>query len=408
MFFPIFWELALKMNRVFNARLVKLLSQRSVNYLSKSNLSYVKKSNISENAVKSISLGAPRNYCSTNLGFDGNEWMDEALFKKITQNDPELETRVKLLLCEMESLKSDGELLPKKMTERHWNELLLLHSHFKKKRYFVYLAKNEFSRENIGAKKERKAESYQAKIKDINLPGHIKYGLGKNAYLMSCSKRQLATLLNLRVLGAELFKHEIIFDMGYEKYMTHRQLKECAKQVLFTFAENRLHVNPFHFHLCNYPQETTLDKNMQRLFSDELDKFPLSYHHESYLDVFEKDRLVYLTPDSPYEMSYNPDDVYIIGAFVDTGPSLPLSFAKAKTEKIRTAKFPLDKYLKWKQGTKSLPMNIVTSIVADFIYYRNWNLAFKNIPRRLIDRFDEEDIEILESDSRGHNFNKST
>jgi ribonuclease P protein 1 len=37
----------------------------------------------------------------------------------------------------------------------------------------------------------------------------------------------------------------------------------------------------------------------------------------------------------------------------------PLSLAKAKREKIRMAKLPLDIYLDWKQGTKNLTINQV-------------------------------------------------
>lgn len=37
----------------------------------------------------------------------------------------------------------------------------------------------------------------------------------------------------------------------------------------------------------------------------------------------------------------------------------PLSLAKAKRDKIRMAKLPLDSYLDWKQGTKNLTINQV-------------------------------------------------
>jgi len=41
----------------------------------------------------------------------------------------------------------------------------------------------------------------------------------------------------------------------------------------------------------------------------------------------------------------------------------PLSLAKAKRDKIRMAKLPLDTYLDWKQGTKNLTINQVCSIL---------------------------------------------
>lgn len=46
--------------------------------------------------------------------------------------------------------------------------------------------------------------------------------------------------------------------------------------------------------------------------------FPLNIHQESYLDLFPKDQLVYLTPHCRNEMEeYDHDAIYIIGAIVD-------------------------------------------------------------------------------------------
>jgi ribonuclease P protein 1 len=47
------------------------------------------------------------------------------------------------------------------------------------------------------------------------------------------------------------------------------------------------------------------------------------------------------------------------GAFVDKSQCEPLSLAKAKKEGLRMAKFPLDKYLQWQRGIKSLTLNQV-------------------------------------------------
>lgn len=46
----------------------------------------------------------------------------------------------------------------------------------------------------------------------------------------------------------------------------------------------------------------------------------------------------------------------------------PLSLAKAKREKIRMAKLPIDLYLDWKQGTKNLTINQVGQFSKLFLY----------------------------------------
>lgn len=54
-----------------------------------------------------------------------------------------------------------------------------------------------------------------------------------------------------------------------------------------------------------------------------------------------------------------------LGALVDKSKCEPLSLAKAKRDKLRMAKFPIDKYLHWGQGHKSLALNQVST---KFIY----------------------------------------
>lgn len=56
--------------------------------------------------------------------------------------------------------------------------------------------------------------------------------------------------------------------------------------------------------------------------------------------------MVYLTPDAEETLTYDPDDIYIIGSIVDKRTQPPLSLAKAKREGLRMAKFPLDRYVK--------------------------------------------------------------
>lgn len=380
------------MNRIFNLRFVSLLTRNAVNLqVCNRNLSYAQKF---KNNVLS------RNYCSSDSSSEECEWMNDELLEKMTKDDPELERKIKFLLAEMDDWKHDGVLVPRRMLEKHWKEYIELGGFMRKRSYLQYIAKNEFKAANMKAKMERKVKEYHAQLGEINLPDHIEYGLGKNAFFLRIKEKQLATQLNCKVLAADLFDNRIIFDLGYERYMTRRQVKECAKQLLTAFVQSRLHCIPFYFHLCNYAKDTLLDEKIETIFSGELKNFPISVHSESYLDLFDKNRLVYLSPDSPYELEYNANDIYIIGAYIDTGAKLPLSFAKAKAEKIRTAKFPLDRYLKWKQGQKSLPLMTCVNILADYIYYRNWPIALKNIPRRLIDVYDEEDVEILSSSER--------
>jgi ribonuclease P protein 1 len=62
-----------------------------------------------------------------------------------------------------------------------------------------------------------------------------------------------------------------------------------------------------------------------------------------------------------------------------------LSLAKAKREKIRMAKLPLDRYLHWGSGSgKSLTINQVISILLDVKTTGDWKYALRHVPRRKV------------------------
>lgn len=61
--------------------------------------------------------------------------------------------------------------------------------------------------------------------------------------------------------------------------------------------------------------ETMLHKYIPTMYEKE---FPMNIHENSYLDLFPKQKLVYLTPHCREEMdTFDHDAVYIVGAIVD-------------------------------------------------------------------------------------------
>lgn len=173
-------------------------------------------------------------------------------------------------------------------------------------------------------------------------------------------------------------------------------LKQAAKQILSCFYATRKHRRSFALHFCNLDFDSRLMYYFKKMHPGIETTATLGLHAESYLDVFERyftmtyckpvyfseiifflyilffllfrEKLVYLSPHSDNTLAYNPNDTYIIGGYVDTNhPVRPLSIRKAMSEKIRHAKLPLDKFLKWDKGTKSLCVNHVS--LFKFIFF---------------------------------------
>ncbi|XGW25570.1 hypothetical protein V3C99_006738 [Haemonchus contortus] len=120
---------------------------------------------------------------------------------------------------------------------------------------------------------------------------------------------------------------------------------------------------------------------------------------QSFTDLFERDRIVYLSPDADEEIEdVEQSDVYVLGGIVDRVPEKGIprqaSLETAVSEGVRCKKLPLDKYVKWKSGTKFLTLTAVSTILRD-VYSSggDWEFALrKNIPVRNVRSAEEKSI----------------
>lgn len=79
-----------------------------------------------------------------------------------------------------------------------------------------------------------------------------------------------------------------------------------------------LFIDPYDLHFCNFDEGVLKDYLKRQIPTLEDPTFPINLHEESYLDLFPKDKLVYLTPHSNDTIEkYDHDAIYIIGAIVD-------------------------------------------------------------------------------------------
>lgn len=116
-----------------------------------------------------------------------------------------------------------------------------------------------------------------------------------------------------------MYGQSIVIDCSYESHMVYKETVNAAKQMTFVFGDNRVHKNPFNLHLCNVNMTGAFMKQMLKNIPS-LDEpwFPMNIHTKSYLDVFPKEKLVYLTPHCREELTkFDHDAVYIVGCMVD-------------------------------------------------------------------------------------------
>merc|ERR1711972_450383 len=138
----------------------------------------------------------------------------------------------------------------------------------------------------------------------------------------------------------------LVLDFSYEDFMMRRFRKACGQQLHYLYHLNRANRDPFNLILCNVgPGNEAIEAAYKRSVNNaSLDLFPWTVISESYLNIFPKERLVYLTPHTEDLLDeYSDDDVYIIGMFVDCGgdsTGRPLSLQKAEQDGLRVASLP--------------------------------------------------------------------
>lgn len=307
---------------------------------------------------------------------------------------PAMEKKRQMVLMEIEVFRQSGELdlSADELTARDWKEILDLGSPQQRKKYYIYTMKRKLARAADKRRKERKnAERIERERENAQeTAGHIQYGLGRNTMYYRIRESSMTEMYNSRLAHAVIYGQKLVFDLGFNQHMRSKDIRSCVKQLQYGYGYNVRDEDPFHLHLCNARHEEALLPQLQLAIPPLAQpKGLVTVTDKSYLDLFPKDKLVYLTPDCREDLEeYDHDAIYIIGCFVDMANSLPVSLAKAKQEGLKMARLPLERYLRWTSGgNKSLTIDQMMNVMLTVKNTGNWATALKHVPiRKLVDR----------------------
>ncbi|XP_014214064.1 mitochondrial ribonuclease P protein 1 homolog [Copidosoma floridanum] len=304
------------------------------------------------------------------------------------QQNPELEKFREIVKLEIELLRQNGEKVPSELTPVHWLDILVTKSRIKRERYYEFLFKLEKKEENRKKKQEESNVLFEISKQSRDKVGVrtdvMVYGIGRNSLFRRISEATMNQLWKWNGLKSTIWGTKIVFDLSYEQYMRPQEIRSCARQIMESYAANKVHDFPFDVYLCNAdvkgPLMTNVIKFIPSLFDDD---FPWTVTPKSFTQIFDKDSMVYLTEHSNVTLQkYDTKTTYIIGAFVDKSYKQPVSLAKAKELGIRTAKLPLDRHLHFGDGShKILTVNQIMSIMLDAQAY-GWEKALEHVPKR--------------------------
>ncbi|CAO1432244.1 unnamed protein product [Diamesa hyperborea] len=305
--------------------------------------------------------------------------------------DVDKDKKIKILTLEIDVLRQEGRKAPDvtSLKPQHWEQILALETRSARRKFYQFLWQNEKKNESLQIRKDRKKieiEERKAQEQVDNVENkHISYGLTQNSYFMRIYDSTINHWNNNKLISSMMFEQKLVLDCSYDQHMNPREAQNASKQLMYCFAENRMNDEPFDLHYCNVDLQSPASKHLANYIPKMLDDdFPMNIHQESFLDVFDKNRLVYLTPHCQNDLvEYCHDDIYIVGAMVDKVKNDPLSLAKAKKMGLRMARLPLDRYLQWGAGSgKSLTLNQMVNILLEMKKYGDWERALKFVPRR--------------------------
>lgn len=173
--------------------------------------------------------------------------------------------------------------------------------------------------------------------------------------------------------------------MDYDNYMNEKLKRYTADHIKMAIADNRKNLSPFVIDLCNVDAGAKTMKQLEILIPTIKDStFPINIHEKCCTEAFPRERLIYLSPYSPYQLDeFNSTDIFVLPAVIDDGQHGQITLAKAKRMGLRTAYLPLSRYLSLGSRQKALPLNILTNILLDFKNKRDWRQALnKHVPAR--------------------------
>lgn len=109
-------------------------------------------------------------------------------------------------------------------------------------------------------------------------------------------------------------KIRLVLDFSFDDLMSPKDIAKCVSQVLRCYSLNRRSQDPMQFYVVNFNGKSKEEMTKHNGYQ----KWDVHFHSESYLDLFPKESLVYLTSDSDNVIhSLEDDKVYIVGALVD-------------------------------------------------------------------------------------------
>ncbi|NXO21304.1 TM10C methyltransferase, partial [Cisticola juncidis] len=271
-----------------------------------------------------------------------------------------------------------GKAVPEHISEEQLKTFMECPSKSAKKKYIKYLHLKELHKKNDKRKMAEKRERRLEARDETSNTEETK----KSPFICLWSST-MDKAYNWRAAQSMIFGQPLVFDMSYEKEMSLREVTNTVKQIVMSESCNRRSVDPFHIHFCNFKDDSLYHREFVKQYKEAWSKLLITVTDQCYTEIFPKDKLIYLTADSPKVMkTFDHDKIYIVGSVVDRSIKRGISLARAKRLGLETAALPLEKYLLWNTGAKNLTLDQMMHILLTLKDTADWKKALEFVPKR--------------------------
>ncbi|XP_023798410.1 tRNA methyltransferase 10 homolog C [Cyanistes caeruleus] len=321
--------------------------------------------------------------CEPSEKLDLDEWkkvMKSGLQEEVSEmvSEPKELSSLAAARETLEMWRLAGRAVPENISEEQLKTFMECPSKSAKKKYVKYLHLKELHKKNDKRKMDEKRERRLEAQDQASKTDETK----KSSFICMWSST-MDKAYNWRAAQSMIFGQPLVFDMSYEKEMSVREVTNTVRQIVMSESCNRKSVDPFHIHFCNFKDDSLYHREFIKNYREAWDKLLITVTDRCYTEIFPKDKLIYLTADSPKVMkTFDHDKIYIVGSMVDRSIKTGVSLARAKRLGLETAALPLEKYLLWNTGAKNLTLDQMMHILLTLKDTADWKKALEFVPKR--------------------------
>ncbi|KAM9836369.1 tRNA methyltransferase 10 homolog B isoform 2-T2 [Aulostomus maculatus] len=185
-----------------------------------------------------------------------------------------------------------------------------------------------------------------------------------------------------RLAEAQSSGLRLCVDLSLTHLMSDKEVSRLAGQLRRLYGSNRRTRQPFHLILADLREDSRLYRECVRMNAGFLN-YTMDVTEDGCLDLFAPESIVYLTPDAEQVLeTLDPDKVYVLGGLVDESVQKKLSLSRAAELSVRTARLPIDEYMRKRDNAKNfhskiLAINQVFDILLTFCETGSWTDALR-------------------------------